>query len=112
TTTMATSIAAFYSGATVCHVEAGLRTFNMKSPFPEEMNRCVTGVVSQIHFSPTKTSEENLLKENKQPTSIVITGNTVIDALRFSVKKVSSPDFKDAEIEKLEKFLNINKRTI
>ena len=58
TTTMATSIAAFYSGSKVCHVEAGLRTFNKKSPFPEEMNRCVTGVVSDVHFAPTQTSKE------------------------------------------------------
>ncbi|WP_047246859.1 non-hydrolyzing UDP-N-acetylglucosamine 2-epimerase [Maribacter thermophilus] len=112
TTTMATSLAAFYSGAKVCHVEAGLRTFNMKSPFPEEMNRCVTGVVSQIHFSPTKTSKENLLKENKQAESIVVTGNTVIDALQFSVGKVTSSGFKDAEIQELEKTIKGSKKTI
>ena len=63
TTTMASSIAAFYSGAKVCHVEAGLRTFNMQSPFPEEMNRSVTGVISNVHFSPTETSKNNLIKE-------------------------------------------------
>ena len=58
TTTMASALASFYSGAKVCHIEAGLRTFNMKSPFPEEMNRCVAGVISSLHFSPTKTSME------------------------------------------------------
>ena len=102
TTTMATSIAGFYSGAKICHVEAGLRTFNMQSPFPEEMNRCVTGVVTNYHFSPTETSKQNLLKENKQETDIVITGNTVIDALLFSVDKVKS-GYVDDEIEKLQK---------
>ncbi len=111
TTTMATSIAAFYAGAKVCHVEAGLRTFNMQSPFPEEMNRCVTGVVSNIHFSPTATSKENLLSENKKPESIVVTGNTVIDALKFSVGKVTS-SYKDKEIEDLESQVDFNKRIV
>ncbi|MDC6362087.1 MULTISPECIES: non-hydrolyzing UDP-N-acetylglucosamine 2-epimerase [Flavobacteriaceae] len=111
TTTMATSIAAFYAGAKVCHVEAGLRTFNMQSPFPEEMNRCVTGVVSNIHFSPTATSKENLLSENKKPESIVVTGNTVIDALKFSVGKVTS-SYKDKEIEDLESQVDFSKRIV
>ena len=112
TTTMASSIAAFYSGATVCHVEAGLRTFNMKSPFPEEMNRCVTGVVSNIHFSPTETSKKNLINENKPEASIIITGNTVIDALKFSVSKVQNSDFIDQEIETLKKLVDGSKRLI
>lgn len=112
TTTMATSIAAFYAGAKVCHVEAGLRTFNMKSPFPEEMNRCVTGVVSEVHFAPTQTSRTNLLNENKSEGSIVVTGNTVIDALKFSVEKVTSSGFKDPEVEFLKNLLNTKKRLI
>lgn len=112
TTTMATSIASFYSGSKVCHVEAGLRTFNKKSPFPEEMNRCVTGVVSDIHFAPTKTSEENLIKENKSPDSILITGNTVIDALKFSIAKVESAQFEDSEIEMLKKLLDLDKKLV
>ncbi|WP_106793796.1 non-hydrolyzing UDP-N-acetylglucosamine 2-epimerase [Aquimarina sp. Aq78] len=112
TTTMASSIAAFYSGATVCHVEAGLRTFNMKSPFPEEMNRCVTGVVSNIHFSPTETSKQNLVNENKSLDSILITGNTVIDALKFSVDKVSDNKFEDEEVKQLKKVIDIDKRLI
>ncbi|RZS99304.1 non-hydrolyzing UDP-N-acetylglucosamine 2-epimerase [Aquimarina brevivitae] len=112
TTTMASSIAAFYSGAKVCHVEAGLRTFNMQSPFPEEMNRCVTGVVSNIHFSPTKTSRQNLINENKSPESILITGNTVIDALQFSVDKVNTENFEDKEIEDLRKDIEKNKKLI
>ena len=88
-TTMATSIAAFYSGAKVCHVEAGLRTHNKYSPFPEEMNRQVTGRIADIHFAPTETSKSNLLKENISEDSILVTGNTVIDALIKSVEKVN-----------------------
>ncbi len=71
---MATSIAAFYSGAKVCHVEAGLRTHNKYAPFPEEMNRQVTGRMADIHFAPTVTSKDNLLLENIPESSIVITG--------------------------------------
>ena len=102
TTTMATSIAAFYAGAKICHVEAGLRTFNMQSPFPEEMNRTVTGVVANIHFAPTSTSRRNLLNENTAEDNILVTGNTVIDALLFSVNKVNAINYKDQEIEGLK----------
>ncbi|AXT51980.1 UDP-N-acetylglucosamine 2-epimerase (non-hydrolyzing) [Aquimarina sp. BL5] len=112
TTTMASSIASFYSGAKVCHVEAGLRTFDMKSPFPEEMNRCVTGVISDIHFSPTDTSKQNLINESKREDSILITGNTVIDALKFSVDKVNVEGFNDEEIENLKKIVDPNKKLI
>lgn len=112
TTTMASSIASFYSGAKVCHVEAGLRTFNMQSPFPEEMNRCVTGVVADYHFSPTTTSKNNLLKENKLEKSILITGNTVIDALLFSVSKIKSTGFKNSQVKDLEQIVDKDKRLI
>lgn len=88
TTTMAASIASFYSGAKVCHVEAGLRTFNKQSPFPEEINRQVVGRICDYHFAPTEKSKNNLLKENVLEKSIVVTGNTVIDALLNSVEKV------------------------
>lgn len=89
TTTMAGSIAAFYSGAKVCHVEAGLRTHNKWAPFPEEMNRQVTGRIVDYHFAPTQTSKDNLLKENVVESTILVTGNTVIDALLDSVNKVN-----------------------
>ena len=112
TTTMAASMAAFYSGAAICHVEAGLRTFNMKSPFPEEMNRSVTGVVSNIHFAPTETSRNNLINENKLADSILVTGNTVIDALEFSVGKVNSTEFKNDEIELVKEKIQAGKRII
>ena len=89
TTTMAGSIASFYSGAKVCHVEAGLRTNNKNSPFPEEINRQITGRICDYHFAPTETSKSNLLKENISKNSILVTGNTVIDALIKSVEKVN-----------------------
>ena len=89
TTTMAASLASFYSGAKVCHVEAGLRTFNKRAPFPEEMNRQVTARICDYHFAPTNISEKNLLRENVSKENILITGNTVIDALLDSVKKVN-----------------------
>ena len=89
TTTMASSIASFYAGAQVCHVEAGLRTNNKLSPFPEEINRQVTGRICDYHFAPTDTSKSNLLLENVNKDSILVTGNTVIDALLNSVKKVN-----------------------
>ncbi|MFL0352881.1 non-hydrolyzing UDP-N-acetylglucosamine 2-epimerase [Xanthomarina sp. GH4-25] len=112
TTTMATSLAGFYSGAKVCHVEAGLRTFNMQSPFPEEMNRSVTGVVANLHFAPTVTSKQNLLTENKKEQDIIITGNTVIDALLFSVSKVNSTHFEDKEVEELKTIIDPSKQVI
>ena len=89
TTTMAGAIASFYSGARVCHVEAGLRTFNKLSPFPEEINRQITSKICDYHFAPTETSKSNLLKENISEDSILVTGNTVIDALIKSVEKVN-----------------------
>lgn len=112
TTTMASSIAAFYSGAKVCHVEAGLRTFNKRSPFPEEINRSIAGSICDYHFSPTKTSKENLLNENVSKRNILVTGNTVIDALYFSSKKVTSKSFFDKEIENLKDVIDSSKKII
>lgn len=89
TTTMAASMASFYSGAKVCHVEAGLRTHNKWSPFPEEINRQVTGRIADFHFSPTQTSRDNLIREGVSSDSILVTGNTVIDALLDSVEIVN-----------------------
>jgi UDP-N-acetylglucosamine 2-epimerase (non-hydrolysing) len=89
TTTMAASIAAFYAGAKVCHVEAGLRTNNKLSPFPEEINRQLTSRIADYHFVPTEISKLNLLKENINKKNIIVTGNTVIDALFQSIEKVN-----------------------
>ena len=101
TTTMAGSIASFYSGAKVCHVEAGLRTHNKLSPFPEEINRQIAGRVCDYHFAPTNTSKQNLLQENIKESTILVTGNTVIDALLESVKRVKKkPSFNIQELSK------------
>jgi UDP-N-acetylglucosamine 2-epimerase (non-hydrolysing) len=86
TTTFIASLAAFYNQIAVGHVEAGLRTWNKYSPFPEEMNRQLTGVMADLHFSPTDKSAANLLNENKKEDNIFITGNTAIDALSTTVK--------------------------
>ena len=97
TTTSATSLAAFYQQIKVGHVEAGLRTHNIYSPFPEEVNRQITGILTNYHFSPTTTSEENLLKENKDSKNILVTGNTVIDALFLALEKIKNS--KDLELQ-------------
>ncbi|WP_337018004.1 non-hydrolyzing UDP-N-acetylglucosamine 2-epimerase [Oceanobacillus massiliensis] len=92
TTTFAASLAAYYNQIAVGHVEAGLRTWNKYSPYPEEMNRQLTGVMADLHFSPTEKSKQNLLNENKRAESIVVTGNTAIDALKTTVDdNYSSP---------------------
>lgn len=89
TTAMAGSIASCYSGAKVCHVEAGLRTYNKLSPFPEEINRQIVGRVCDFHFAPTPTSKANLLEEDIKEDAVLVTGNTVIDALLDSVERVN-----------------------
>lgn len=112
TTTMASSLAAFYNGSKVCHVEAGLRTFNKRAPFPEEINRVVTGHVADYHFAPTQTSFQNLVNENISESNIIVTGNTVIDALIESVEKVNNPAFSSPEIEKIKPLIDLTKELI
>lgn len=90
TTSMAAALAAFYQQIPVGHVEAGLRTHNIYSPWPEEMNRQITGRISSYNFSPTELSKSNLLKESVRENSIYVTGNTVIDALHWVVDKINS----------------------
>ena len=99
TTTFAGALAAFYAQVPVGHVEAGLRTGNKYSPYPEEMNRKLTGSIADMHFAPTSTSKANLLKENVKPETILVTGNTVIDALETTVK--ADYEFADAEFNKI-----------
>lgn len=111
TTTMAVALAAFYSGAKVCHIEAGLRTFKKRNPFPEEMNRNIVGRIADFHFSPTETAKENLLLENISERTISVTGNTVIDALEYSVQKMKE-GYSDDEIEALKKQIDFSKRTL
>lgn len=90
TTTSATALAAFYKKIMVGHVEAGLRTGNMYSPWPEEANRQITGVLSNLHFTPTISSQNNLLQENKNFKDVIVTGNTVIDALLLALEKIEN----------------------
>lgn len=90
TTSTAAALAAFYMQIPVGHIEAGLRTHNIYSPWPEEMNRQITGRIATYHFSPTPFSKENLLKENVDESRITVTGNTVIDALYMVVNKIQS----------------------
>ncbi|HHD82026.1 MAG TPA: UDP-N-acetylglucosamine 2-epimerase (non-hydrolyzing) [Campylobacterales bacterium] len=107
TTTSAASLAAFYQQVEVAHIEAGLRTNNLYSPWPEEANRQITGVLSNYHFSPTIRSQENLLKENKEPASIIVTGNTVIDALYLALNKIQNNHaLKEAIVESIEREIN------
>ncbi|AFL80705.1 UDP-N-acetylglucosamine 2-epimerase [Aequorivita sublithincola DSM 14238] len=112
TTSMAVGIAAFYSGAKICHVEAGLRTFDRQYPFPEEFNRQLTGKIADYHFAPTNLSNNNLLAENISEENILVTGNTVIDALLYGIEKVNSENFKDEEIEKLKTVLDFQNEII
>lgn len=89
TTSMAAALAAFYQQIPVGHVEAGLRTGNIYSPWPEEMNRLITGRITTHHFSPTQLAKENLLREHVDEKHIIVTGNTVIDALQMVVKRLA-----------------------
>ena len=109
TTSMAASLASFYFGSKVCHVEAGLRTYDKSSPFPEEINRQLTSRISDYHFAPTEESKNNLLNEKINPYNIVVTGNTVIDALLQSVKKLNNykSEIKSQLEDKTKKFENI-----
>lgn len=88
TTSFVGALAAFYQKIKIGHVEAGLRTNDLYSPFPEEANRQITGVLADFHFAPTQSAKQNLIKENKNPNSIIVTGNTVIDALFLMIDKI------------------------
>jgi len=101
TTSTAAALAAFYQQIPVGHVEAGLRTHNIYSPWPEEMNRLITGRIATYHFSPTQLSRQNLLVENVSDGSITVTGNTVIDALYWVVDKIKKDEALNAELQGL-----------
>ena len=103
TTSTASALAAFYQQIAVGHVEAGLRTHNIYSPWPEEMNRLITGRIATYHFSPTPLSKENLLKENVSENAITVTGNTVIDALYMVVDKIKQNSALSSELAALLK---------
>lgn len=101
TTSTAAALAAFYQQIPVGHVEAGLRTHNIYSPWPEEMNRQLTGRIATYHFAPTPLSRQNLVAENVKPEQIAVTGNTVIDALYMVVDKIKSNKELDKELEEI-----------
>ncbi len=101
TTSTAAALAAFYQQIPVGHVEAGLRTHDIYSPWPEEMNRQITGRIATYHFAPTPLSRENLLKENVADKKIIVTGNTVIDALYWVVKKIKTDSALSGKLKKI-----------
>lgn len=109
-TTFAASLAGYYNQIAVGHVEAGLRTWDKYSPFPEEMNRQLTGVIADVHFSPTEKSKQNLLNENKSEDHIYITGNTAIDALKTTVSDTYSSPVLDALGDKRLVLLTAHRR--
>ncbi|USA46491.1 UDP-N-acetylglucosamine 2-epimerase (non-hydrolyzing) [Acinetobacter sp. C26M] len=111
-TTFAASLAAYYHKIKVGHVEAGLRTGDLYSPWPEEANRKLTGVLTNYHFAPTQSSYENLIKENVNPVNIVITGNTVIDALLQVKQKVEQDQSLVDEFQQQFSFLDADKKLI
>lgn len=101
-TTFVTALACFYKQIAVGHVEAGLRTYNIWSPYPEEFNRQAVGIIAKYHFSPTELSKQNLLKEGKDPSAIYVTGNTAIDALKTTVRKeYTNPELEWAKDSRL-----------
>ena len=112
TTTLAASLAAFYAGASVAHVEAGLRTGDMLSPWPEEANRQLTSVLADRHFAPTPWARDNLLAENIPASSIVVTGNTVIDSLLSIVEKLQADHSLKKPLQDQFSFIDANKRLI
>ena len=105
TTSMAAALAAFYQQIPVGHVEAGLRTGNIYSPWPEEMNRLMTGRIATVHFSPTPLAKQNLLQEHVDEAKIVVTGNTVIDALQMVVERLKNDEQLAGEVK--DKVLNM-----
>jgi UDP-N-acetylglucosamine 2-epimerase (non-hydrolysing) len=112
TTTLAASLAAFYHKVSVCHIEAGLRTGNLYSPWPEEANRKLTGALTSIHFAPTETAQQALLKENVAADSIQVTGNTVIDALFWVRDQLLNDADKAAALASRFPFIDDNKKLI
>lgn len=112
TTTFAASLAAFYEKTAVGHVEAGLRTHNLYSPWPEEANRQLTGVLTRLHFAPTETARANLLAEGKPAANVEVTGNTVIDALLAVTQKLQSEPALNTEFAAQFAFLDASKKLI
>ena len=112
TTTLGASLAAYYAKVKVGHVEAGLRTGNKYSPWPEEINRKITGVVADFHFSPTEVARSNLMREGVDDTSILVTGNTVIDALLDVVERIQSNETLQDTLKSQFNFLDPSKKIL
>ena len=112
TTSFAAALAAFYEKVAVGHVEAGLRTKNRYSPWPEEMNRCLVSELATVHFAPTSRSENNLLKENMLPENIVVTGNTVIDALFDALDFIDQDEKLLQNMQEQFNYIDPNKKLI
>ena len=112
-TSTASALAAFYQQIPVAHVEAGLRTYNIYSPWPEEMNRQITARLATYHFAPTNRAKENLIRENINENQITVTGNTVIDALRIIIQRISSSTLLSESIinQIIKKGYNLNRLT-
>ena len=111
TTSSICAWAAFHRGIKVGHVEAGLRTYDKQAPFPEEANRQITGRLADFHFAPTETSKDNLISEKVAEDSIIVTGNTVIDSLLWTVAKLEEK-FTNEKIEMLQNTVDLSKRII
>jgi UDP-N-acetylglucosamine 2-epimerase (non-hydrolysing) len=111
-TTLSTTLAAYYQQIKVGHVEAGLRTGNIYSPWPEEGNRKLTGTIADLHFAPTETSRYNLVQENIDPEKVIVTGNTVIDALFDVISKIDTNDDLKSTLQTQFDFLDFNKRLV
>lgn len=112
TTTFSATLAAFYRQVKVGHVEAGLRTGDILSPWPEEANRKLTGAIANFHFAPTEIAKNNLLKENINNKNIIVTGNTVIDSLKQTIKKISQDKLILSNLKERFNFLDGNKKLI
>lgn len=112
TTTLATSLAAFYNRVPIAHVEAGLRTGNLQSPWPEEANRKLTGALANLHFSPTERARQNLLREGVDPATIHVVGNTVVDALLAVVSKLEQDRSLQDRFSRDFDFLSPDKRLV
>ena len=112
TTSSLVALAAFHLGIKVGHIEAGLRTYNKQAPFPEEINRQLTSRIADIHFTPTPTATQNLIKEGILLSTILETGNTVIDALLWTVTKIGNTNYSHPEIEELKKIIPLHKKLV
>jgi len=109
TTSFVTALACFYMGIKLGHVEAGLRTQDIRAPFPEEYNRQSTGLIADYHFAPTNLSKQNLISEGKNKDKIIVSGNTVIDSLNLVLSKIVGDEIKHKEIIlQLSKYLNFD----